>query len=409
MQRAIFREPNYRKLFLARTISNFGNGMAPTALAFAVLGLEGANAKDLSLVLTAQAIPMVLLLPLGGVIADRMGRARMIGSMDIILSGVIFTMAGLFAFDMAEIPALVVLSAISGILNALWYPAYPGLPTDIVEEEHLQTANAYISFGSNAAIIAGAAAGGLLVSTIGSAFAIGIDAATFLIAGIMVWTMRHTSNKTSSGESVFKELHDGWKVFISYRWVVIVVVAFSFIVMSVRATEGVLGPLVAKDHFDGALSWSFITAAEGVGLLVGALMASKIRTSRPIFWGMVVTLPAAFLQLALALVAPLPVIMLAAASWGIGIELMMVWWITELQGHIPREAIGRVSAYDAFGSLIFGPIGLALAGPLAISIGTRSTLFAGATVVVIAVTATLFSSSVRNLRPAASNVETTEG
>jgi hypothetical protein len=123
---------------------------------------------------------------------------------------------------------------------------------------------------------------------------------------------------------------------------------------------------------------------------------------------MIVTLPAAFLQLSLALVFPLPVIMLAAAAWGIGIELMMIWWITELQGHIPRESLGRVSAYDAFGSLIFGPIGLALAGPLAISIGTRSTLFAGATVVAIAVGATLFSSSIRNLRPASDNLDSAE-
>jgi MFS family permease len=404
MKRAIFLQPNYRKLFLARTISNFGNGMTPTALAFAILALDGADAVDLSYVLTAQAIPLVLLLPLGGVIADRMGRARMIGSMDIILSGVMMMMAVAFAMDAATIPLLVVLSALSGVLNALWYPAYPGLPTDIVEDEHLQTANAYISFGSNAAIIAGAATGGLLVSTIGSAYALAIDAATFFVAGVMIWTLRHTSSRSKSGESIFKELHDGWKVFISYRWVVLVVVAFSFIVMTVRATEGVLGPLVAKDHFNGAISWSLITAAEGVGLLVGAIMGSRIRPRRPIMWGMIVTLPAAFLQLSLALVAPLPVIMLAAAAWGIGIELMMIWWITELQGHIPRESIGRVSAYDAFGSLIFGPIGLALAGPLAISIGTRSTLFAGATVVAIAVGATLFSSSIRNLRPAADSL-----
>jgi len=401
MRFEILREANYRKLFLARTISNFGNGMSPTALAFAVLGLKGADASTLSVVLTAQAIPLVLLLPLGGVIADRVGRARMIGSTDVVLSGVIFIAAGLFATDCATIPLLVLLMALAGVLNALWYPAYPGLPTDLVDEEHLQTANAYLSFGSNAAYISGAATGGLLVATVGSAAALATDATTFLVAGLIVWTLRHTSKRTESRASVLTELHDGWKIFLSYRWVVAVVVSFSFIVLAVRATEGVLGPIVAKDHFDGAVTWSKIVAAEGVGLLIGAALASKIRPKRPLVSGMLLTIPAALMMIVLGLVAPLPIIMLASGLWGIGIELFMVWWYTELQGHIPTESIGRVSAYDAFGSLLFGPIGLAIAGPLALGIGTQKTLFIGAGIVLTAIAASLFSPALRNLRPAA--------
>ena len=394
----VLRLHQFRRLLLARTISNFGNGMAPTAMAFSILGMPGGDAKTLSLVLTSSAIPLVLMLPIGGVFADRFGRARIIGSLDVVLSFVVLGIAYVFTLDQPPVAWLVGLSIISGILNAMWYPAYPGLPADIVDEEYLQTANSYISFGSNAATIFGAAAGGWLVHEFGGSVALAIDALTFFVAGILVWALRHTSSRSTSPESVVTELVQGWQVFWSYKWVVVVVGVFSIIVLAIRATEGVLGPLVARDHFDGAVSWSAITSAEGVGLLLGAIFATRWRPARPMVAGMLVTLPAAGFMFALAAPAPLPVIMAAGLLWGVGIEVMMILWFTALQTHIPKEAIGRVSAYDAFGSLMFGPIGLALAGPLSLTLGTEIVLIAGGILTVIMVGVSLLSREVRNLR-----------
>ena len=114
--------------------------------------------------------------------------------------------------------------------------------------------------------------------------------------------------------------------------------------------------------------------------------------------GMLVTLPAALFMFALAIPAPLPVIMAAGLLWGIGIEVMMILWFTALQTHIPKDAIGRVSAYDAFGSLMFGPIGLALAGPLSLTLGTEIVLICGGVLTVIMIGLSLLSRDVRNLR-----------
>lgn len=372
--------------------------MAPTALAFAIFDLPQGNASMLSAVLTAQTIPLVLLLPLGGALADRIGRARIIGITDVILSAVVFYLAYLFWTTDPQLPTLVAIAVVMGTLNALWWPAYPGLPADLVDEDYLQSANAYISFGSNFSIMTGAAAGGLLVAAYGGAVAIAVDALSFLVAGLIVWTLRHTSSRSQSGNSLFREIHEGWQVFWSYKWVVVVVAAFSLIVMAVRATEGVLGPLIAKENFDGAVSWGQVVSAQGAGYLLGAVVATKWRPSRPMVAGMLVTIPAAFFMTALAVVAPLPVIMITAALWGLGIELMVVWWFTALQTNIPKEAIGRVSAYDAFGSLLLGPIGLALAGPLSETLGTRVVLLSGAVLVIVMVALSLLSRELRNLR-----------
>ncbi|MCX6403038.1 MAG: MFS transporter [Actinobacteria bacterium] len=406
--KVVLSQANFRRLLLARTISNFGNGMAPTALAFSIFALPDGDATSLSLVLTAQAIPLVIMLPLGGVLADRIGRARMIAIMDTILSIVVFAEAYLFwnqnAFDgNPPIILLVILSAISGVLNALWYPAYPGLPADLLDDEYLQTANSYISFGSNASIIFGAAAGGFLVSQVSGAFAIAVDGLTFLIAGLLVWKLRHTSSRATESESVIKELHDGWKVFWSYKWVVVVVACFSLVVMAMRATDGVLGPLVAKDEFDGAITWAQIISMEGIGLLVGAVIATKWRPSRPIVMSMFATYPIGIYMLFLSVPTSLTTLLGIVFFMGIGLELMWIWWSTALQSNIPKESIGRVAAYDAFGSTLFGPIGLALAGPLAESFGPRPVLIGAGSLVILMVTLSFLSKDVRNLRGAGFN------
>ena len=112
--RSVVSVPAFQRLLVARTISSIGNGMAPIALAFGVLALPGASPTSLSIVLAAQAIPVVLLLPFGGVIADRVGSARMIWSTDVILSAFVMITAILLMTGTATVPILAVLGVITG-------------------------------------------------------------------------------------------------------------------------------------------------------------------------------------------------------------------------------------------------------------------------------------------------------
>lgn len=394
---AVLRNRQFRLLFIARMASNFGNGMSPTALAFAIFALPDGNATSLSIVLTANMIPMIFLLPLGGVAADRFGRARQIAVSDIILAFDYALVAFLFLTDRATVPVLAVLMAIGGMLNAMWYPAYPGLPADLVEEEHLQNANSFISLGVNSALILGATAGGLLVQNFGGGIAIMVDALTFFVAGLCVWQLRHTSSRVTASESVWRELRDGWHVFWSYKWVVVIVVAFTFLIMSLRAFEGVLGPLIAKQSYDGPVTWATITGTAAAGNLVAAFFGMKWKPRRPMFVGMAVLMPSAFWMVSMALAAPFWLILLFAFAWGMGIELLVIWWFTALQMHVPKESIGRVSAYDGFGSTAFGPIGLAVAGPLADHFGPRPVVLGCAVAAALAILGSLLSREVRNL------------
>lgn len=396
--RRVVAQPAFQRLLVARTISSIGNGMSPIALAFGVLALPGASPTSLSIVLAAQAIPVVILLPFGGVIADRVGSARMIWSTDVTLSAFVMLTAVLLITGHATVPILAVIGVISGCLNALWFPAYAGLIPDTVKgEERLQPANALIGVGTNAGFIIGTAIAGILVAAWGPGEAIAIDALTFLVAGILVFTIRSMSVRRDSGESMVGDLGHGWRLFLSYRWVVIVVAAWSFIVMAWRGGEEVMGPALALQTYDGPRGWSIVMAAQAVGLLVGAVVATRLRWRRPLFAVCLasITLPLWFVSLAFAL--PLVVVVPLSFVWGWAFEQMNVVWMTALQANIPRESLSRVSSYDQAGSLMFGPIGLALAGPMVAWLGLRESLLLVAGIATVGVLATLVSRAVRQV------------
>ena len=394
----VFRVPKYPSFFAARFISNLGNGMGPIALAFAVLALPDSTPTSLSLVLAAQAIPMVALLPLGGVIADRLGRARVIAITDVVLSAVVAAIGVLFLTNTATIPVVMALSFVAGCLNALWYPAFTGLAADVVPDKHLQGANAYISFASNSGLIIGTGVAGIIVATLGPSIAIIIDAATFLVAGILVFTFRHVSKRQPTEQSHLRDLVDGWKVFTSFRWIVVVVGAYSLILMVMRCAEEVVGPVLALEIYGGAAGWSLVLAGQSIGLLVGAVIASRFKPKRPMVFGALATGALVPYLLALAFASPLWVVVPLAFFWGVAMDAFYIVWLTEVQSRVPREALSRVMSYDAFGSLIFGPLGLALAGPLVVVIGIANTLFVAAAVCCAAVAAMLLAPSVRGLR-----------
>jgi MFS family permease len=397
----LWQVAGYRRLLTARLISNLGNGMAPTALAFGILALKGATPSSLSIVLVAQAVPLVLFLPIGGVVADRFKRAMIVSTTDIILSFVILAVAVLFQIGHARILYLSILMAIAGILNALWWPAFPGLTPSVVGEELLQGANAYLQAVSNLGIIVGSALGGILVAAFGSGPAMAFDALTFFVAGLLIWKLRSYSEVKSDNESLLRELRSGFREFTARRWVVVIVAAFAVIMMILRGAEGVLGPVLAKRHFDGPKSWALIATFESVGFLAGSLAGSRYRPKYPMFFCVTITLTASVYLLLMAIPAPLMVIGIGAFAWGATIDLWGVYWMTALQTHIPRESLSRVVSYDAMGSLMLGPIGLALAGPAIILVGLRNSFIFGAIVIALCVGAALLEPQVRRLTSAA--------
>ena len=402
--------PAFRTLLIARIISNIGNGLGPIALAFGVLSLEGATPTSLSIVMAAQLGPMVVFMLFGGVLADRYPRALVVGTSDIFLSGFVVANGIMLINGSATVMSLAIIAFISGSLNALWWPAFAGLVPEVVPEEDLQSANSVIGLGANAANIAGTVAGGIIVAGIGAGWAMVADGVSFLIAGILVFTLRKfgkTRDTSQHTPSVFEDLAHGWKEFSSRSWVVTVVAGYSILVMIFESVLGVVGPVHAEQELGGPKPWSYILAALSVGMMAGVLVSLKVRPKRPLLIALIAQLGVATWIFTIGVTNWIPLIMVSAFFAGIALDFFFVLWQTAMQSNIPRESLSRVSSYDAFGSLVFAPFGLVIAGPITEKIGTEQTLIGMAIIFAVVLAAMLSVASVRNLRGQNLEVEST--
>jgi len=387
-----------KRLFLARFISNYGNGMGPIALAFGILGLPNGSANLLGLVLGTTTVLFLIMAPFGGVIADKYGRARMVGLTDMVGGLILFVQVAYFATGNVPIEVLLIVNGCFGILWGIFWPAFSGVMPAVLPEAGLQKGNALNALVTNSGMILGAASAGFLIDAFGPALTLGIDAASFFISGFLIFTFRHLTPRAEHSENtMLDDLGYGWKVFISFKWIVIIVAVFSFIVMCWAAAENVLGPLIALEHFDGAKSWSFVITAESIGLIVGSLIAIKVRPKYPMRFLMLSSFTITFYIASLAKPQPLAVIMVGAFLFGITLDLWGTLWSTALQRKVPRDSLSRVSSFDAMGSLMFRPIGLAIAAPLSTLLGIENFIYILAAITVFAIVLPLFNSEVRNM------------
>jgi MFS family permease len=387
-----------KRLFIARFISNFGNGMGPIALAFGILALPNGSANMLGLVLGATTVVFLIMAPFGGVIADKYGRARMVGLTDMAAGLVLLIQVAYFATGDVPLAVLLITNGFFGLMWGIFWPAFSGLMPAVLPEAGLQKGNALNAFMTNAGVILGAAAAGLLIDVFGVAFTLAIDAASFFISGLMIFTFRHLTPRAKHTENtMLDDLLHGWKVFLSFRWIVIIVGAFSFIVMCWAAAENVLGPLIALEHFNGPKSWSFVITAESAGLIVGSIIAIKVKPKYPLRFLMLSSFTITFYIWSLAKPQSLLMIAFGAFLFGITLDLWGTLWSTALQRKVPRDSLSRVSSFDAMGSMMFRPIGLAISAPLSTFLGIENFLQILAAITVVAIIVPLLDPQVRNM------------
>ena len=396
--REVLAHKYVKRLFLARFISNYGNGMGPIALAFGILGLPNGSANLLGLVLGTTTVLFLIMAPFGGVIADKYGRARMVGLTDMAAGLVLIVQASYFTTGNVPIAVLLIVNGTFGILWGIFWPAFSGVIPAVLPEAGLQKGNALNQLLTNSGMIFGAASAGIFIDIFGVATTLAIDAASFFISGLLIYTFRHlTPRVTGTENSMLTDLRYGWGVFLSFKWIVNLVFAWSFIVMCWAAAENILGPLIALEHFNGAKSWSFVITAESIGLIVGSFIAIKIKLKYPLRFLQLTSFSVTFYIFALAKPQSLLVIAFGAFLFGITLDLWGTLWNTALQRKVPRDVLSRVSSFDAMGSMMFRPIGLAIAGPLSSLFGITNFIYILAALSVVAVAAPLFSAEVRNM------------
>ena len=394
-----FQFPYIKRFYFARFISNFGNGMSPIALAFGILNLPNGDANMLGLVLGSTTVAMLIMSPFGGVLADKFGRVKAVAFADLMASAGLFVQVAFFATGEVPLIVLLLVNINFGLMWGIFWPAMSGVLPALVPDEHLQGTNSVNNFFSNGAIILGAAVGGIIVAGWGPTWALAIDAATFTIGGIVLLTFRHVSPASAQTENtMLDDLIHGWKIFISFRWIVIGVFGFSFIILAWAAGENILGPLIALKEFNGAKSWSLVLTAEGIGLLLGSIIGLKIKLKYPLRFLLLISFSISLNMWSMAKPQSIWFIAFCALLWGITLDLWITIWSTAMAREVPREALSRVSSFDAMGTMLLRPVGLAIAGPLSMAIGISDTLHFFAIFTAVLIVAMLATPVMRNMQ-----------
>ncbi|WP_235882200.1 MFS transporter [Streptomyces apricus] len=400
-RRGLWNDPQFLLLASARTVSVLGNGFARVALGFAVLALPGATPGRLSLVLACQALPQLVFVLLGGVIADRLPRARLMVAADSAGAAAYAGLAALVLSGHAPLAALCALAVVAGTATALFSPAMDGLVPLVVPADRLQQANGLLRVVTNTSLLLGLSLSGVVVAWLGAGWALAVNAASFVVSAALTARLRVTARPRTKASSGWEDLKEGWREFASRQWLWVVVAHSAVVVAGLNATVGVLGPLAAQEHLGGARAWSLIVAAQALGTVAGAALAVRVRVERPVRTAVLATFPAALPIALLAASAPPWATAAAMCCSGVTTAVGAVLWSTALQRAVPEEALSRVSSYGWFGALGFAPLGLLAAGPVAGALGVRGALACCAALVALAAAGALLSPQVREGAPTA--------
>jgi len=398
----VFASSPFRKLWVASTLSLFGDLFSYVAMAWLVLQLTGSGLA-LGTVLVVQAVPRALLMLVGGALADRISpRVTMLGSM------------GLRAVFVAPLAALVItghvqmwevygIALVFGIVDAFFMPARASILPRVVADHELEPANAVLNVTGQVAIILGPVAAGLTVATFGTGCAFAADAACFAVGFFFVLWLPAAARAVAGdkhpdggiGGQIAAGFRYAWSD-IGIRVTLIVIAVVDF------AANGALGvglPSIAHGRFAaGASGLGILYAAWGVGATAGALGAGFVPA--PKRFGLLVIAFCVWVGAGIAIVGVVPSLLpgaLALGMSGIATGVINTYGISWLQRRTDPAMQGRVMSLVMLASMGLTPLAYAVSGVLADASITWLFLLAGGMIVLFGAAA-VTSRSVRSLR-----------
>jgi len=375
--------PNYRRYIRGQSVSLVGTWMQMTAQSWLVLTLTGSSTA-LGAIIALQTLPVLLLGPYGGVIADRVDKRRLMVALQSAMGLQALVLGLLTAFGVVEVWEIGVLAALLGLNNAFENPARQSFMLELVGPEYLRNAVSLNSVLVNVARAIGPAVAGILIATVGESACFLLNAASFVaVVATLLHLDRSALSPSPPAPRERGQLRAGLRYVARTPELGLPLLMMALVGMLAYEFQVTL-PVMAKHalHSDAA-GYGFMTAAMGVGAVAGGLLVAA--RGRIGLLPLTVAAGAFGITLALAALAPSLGVELAAlvlAGWA-SISFMSTGNAT-LQLTSPPSMRGRVMSlwFVAFqGST---PIGGPLVGWVMASAGARSGLGLGAVTCVAA-------------------------
>jgi MFS family permease len=384
------RNRNYALLFAGQLSSLVGDQLYVVALPFLVLGHAGV--RELGLVLMCFGIARIATVPIGGVLADRMNKTKLMLLTDAGRALCVLAVAGMAFGPELSIVHVMALTAVLGALEGLFLPPSYAILPDILSDDELPAGNALNTALESAAAFVGPALAGLVVAVFTPGVALTIDAATFVISAATLLAMRVTPRGVdeageSDEETADEPTRKGFFRFLATSRIVqltLVIVLFSNLAFDAMAEVAL--PVFSRDYLGtGAQGFGIMLSAFGAGAVVGGLLTDALfKVPRR---GLVALGLGVVQGIALALVPLLGgglagASVLLAAS-GVTIGVLNAFYMTHLQRRVPAQMLGRTMG--ALTMCTFGaqPVSVLAAGLVIATIGPGPIFVAAGLLIVV--------------------------
>jgi MFS family permease len=377
MLRAL-RHRNFQLFFSGQMISLIGTWMQTVAQSWLVYSLTGSSLL-LGVVGFAGQIPVFLLAPVGGLVADRWNRHRVVIGTQVSSMFLAFILAALTLLHIVRVWEIIVLASLLGAVNAFDIPARQSFLIDMVGREDLMNAIALNSSMFNGARVIGPAIAGLLVAWIGEGWCFFANAVSYIavIAGLLLMKLGPLS-QTITDVSPYEHIAEGFR-FVSRTKPILALMLLIGLVSLVAVPYSVLMPIFAdRILHGGARGLGILMGSTGIGALLGALTLAMRRGVHGL--GRWVGISAASFGASLILFSIsrwfwLSVILLVPV--GYSVMLQMSSSNTLIQAMVPDHLRGRAMAAYTMMFMGMAPLGSLFAGAMAARIGAPWTVAIG--------------------------------
>lgn len=361
-------------------VSNIGTWMESIAVGVLVVEQTG-QAGWAGLAAAAAFVPNAVLSPVGGALADRFDRRRLLL---VTVSGQVLTASALTALAIAATtpPGLVVgIVFVAGCMQALGFPAYVAMFPDLVDEEDLVGAVALSSAQWNLGRVIGPLAAGVAIAAGGYAWAFGINAASFLAVIVAIAPIALPAPPPLTETSILASIREGLG-FVRRDPGLRVVVGYMTLNTLLAAPFIALVPAMAIKVFDsGSSGTSALVTAQGVGAVAMAVSLGVLANrfgSRRVLLGVLWLLPPALVVYGASPTLPIAVVTIFVVGYLYLGALSSFTSIGQLRA--PSAVRGRVMStlFVILGAVY--PLGSILQGAIADRIGLRATTIGAAAI-----------------------------
>jgi len=369
--------PNYRRYIGGQSISLIGTWMQMTAQAWLVLTLTHSSTA-LGVIIALQTLPVLLLAPYGGVIADRIDKRRLMIVLQTAMGLQALALGILTVTGVVKVWEIGVLAVLLGVNNAFENPSRQSFVLELVGPEHLRNAVSLNSVLVNVARAIGPAVAGILIATVGTGVCFLVNAASFVAVVASLATMdRVALNPTAPTRRESGQLRAGLSYVRSRRELAVPLLMMGVVGCLTYEFQVSLPVMASRGLHSGATGFGFMTAAMGLGAVIGGLfVAAHGRIGRR---PLTVAAAAFGVAMALATVAPsLAFELVALALAGAASIAFMSTSNSTLQLGSDPSMRGRVMAlwFVAFQGTT--PIGGPIVGWVMAVLGARAGLGLGA-------------------------------